>query len=298
MKEFYNLLNYQRPGDQIAQAAETGRLYYWRRGVKFRLIRYMQNREFAMLLPKWYTGQGKALRFRRCHNVQGFDFLRAYVGMDWKHKPYNLYISNARFKEGMPHSKVTQTTLEAIGWGQSYEDFISAVDFFLDIDAKSHDQIEYAHETLLMVMALLERLDVPFSVVFSGMGFHVVIPYEYFSHLNMSFHSDDENNIYGLFLSIAKKLYENFSELIDLAVYDSLRLRKLPNSVVHYREKKGETYSEKKYVAHQFTEKNDILSFCLEDYEFDNYYCRIYPRDPYVFNRTGNVEKLLLWLRE
>ena len=99
--------------------------------------------------------------------------------------------------------------------------------FYLDIDCEN--QLERAFsETLGACNLLIEHIGIGpdcLDIYFSGAkGFHVIVPLEVFGQ--PTYH-----NIMAIWLGLAKRLAKEDIKHIDLAVYQSSRVLRLPNSI-------------------------------------------------------------------
>lgn len=188
------------------------------------------------MIPSKCETTAKPTRNLRVNNIQQFQFLlKRYSAFEQK-QYYNLYYSLATFKDGVPYQDLTDLSTDARNneeWNKrSYREMV-AYDFCLDIDAGSHDDIEYCVQSLILIRDFLDLMDCPYYVRFSGMGFHVVIPYE-FIPASFSFDPKEKNNIYKAYTKVAKYMYDNFSEMVDYEIFDARRVIKLPYSLSIY----------------------------------------------------------------
>ena len=138
-----------------------------------------------------------------------------------------------------------------------------------------------------MIVKLLDTWNVPYSLIFSGCGFHIIIPYEYFKNYKYSFNPKEPNNIYKQFHKIAKYFYDMYSEMVDLGIYDSKRLCKIPYTLSHYLNRS--------YVSWAYNDLEEFNKFVLNDFELKNFIGNnnIRNRLVHVFNKNGNVDILL-----
>ena len=107
-------------------------------------------------------------------------------------------------------------------------------DLLIDIDASDHSEILHANKCTIEICKRLKQYDIEFEIVFSGCGFHIVIPYKHFETKKFSFDPDSDNSIYSAYSLIAKKLSSKYSEMVDYNLNDSRRLCKIPYSLAIY----------------------------------------------------------------
>ena len=137
-------------------------------------------------------------------------------------------------------------------------------------------------------ISLLDLFNCPYETRFSGRGFHVIIRGERFRKHNSNYLPYTENNIYELYSKIAIKIDKEITELIDLSIYDSRRLCKVPYSLA--------IFDDNIYVCHPFISKSEIQHFNIDDVELNNYSYDIRSRGSPVFNGQGNVNRLIEWV--
>ncbi|GAH36612.1 unnamed protein product, partial [marine sediment metagenome] len=210
------------------------RSYYYRLDVQYEIIKQLKNRECALLLPSWETNVKslkKSVRNLRVHSPQYLQ--RALKKLNFitvkETELFNLYGSVATYKEGIPFTVLYLADRDTKTWNRIHYTKMVAYDFFLDIDAGSHKDINHALRSCIMVCDFLTSLKCPYSVRFSGKGFHIIIPHKYFKFNKFDPH--DENNIYKSYYIIAKYILDEFSEMVDLSIYDSRRVCKIAYSL-------------------------------------------------------------------
>jgi hypothetical protein len=98
--------------------------------------------------------------------------------------------------------------------------------FFLDIDA---DNLSVAcEETIRSCTLLQDHLDITdasFEIYFSGQkGFHILIPLSVFGN-------PEETNLIGIWEQLARRLARENLPHLDLGIYQSSRILRLPNSI-------------------------------------------------------------------
>jgi len=210
------------------------RFYYGNYRIQHLLIKYLKDRELALLSPKAYNFN-YAIRNLRVHNTQSMQFWLKYIRMfDSPSRAYNLYYSMAKFEDGIPYRNVKDGNLKEdwAEWNKKAKESIIEYDMLIDIDAGDFSEMDAARMSAINIKQYLDFKDAPYYLRYSGMGFHFVIPYRFFPRLSCA--PDMKNNIYRLMKKLAKYLYDHFSEMVDLTIYDSRRIAKLPYSLSLY----------------------------------------------------------------
>lgn len=244
--------------------------------VKFEMIKFLKNREYGLyskINPKATT------RTFRAHSVQHLDMIWKATGTFVNKNLYNHYTSVAKFQDGVPMLTLNLFNRDTSDWVNSCWKKVVAYDFFIDIDSPDHDSMEFAKESALELMKMLDNMNCPYELRFSGMGFHFVIPYK-FCPQGYHFNPYDDGNIYRYFSHIAHHLNKKISELIDTNIYDLRRLIKCPYSL--------SCYGHGTYVSVTFNKRDDLLHFKLEDYEVNKWVGRMRGRGKHLFNDYGN----------
>lgn len=263
--------------------------WYKRRDVKFELVKQLFNREFAMLTPYWNKEKDikkRNIRMMKCHSVQHFDFLMKCKNFYLDKVPYNMYKSVAKYLNGIPNQTMNLKIRNNSDWKANHWKKISGYDFVIDIDVRTHSEFKYALMTAKDLWYLFNETNTPFGCTFSGKGFHFTIPHWFFTL--RSFNPKSDNSIYVLYSDIAHALQNQFSELIDVGIYDSRRLIKLAYSL--------SIYENQIYVAYPINMEWDIQNFKLEYYELERFDKPVVKRGQYLHNRHGNMNKLLMKL--
>lgn len=203
--------------------------WYFLAKVRYQLIKYTFNRETALIT----FDTKRPLRMLRVHNTQSIDFLLNAV--NWKTNRWNLYYSMARYNKGIPYQKFNLADRDNSGWKKNHWKEMVSNDFLIDIDATHHGEMDYAKDSAVRLANLFNENNIPHDIRFSGCGFHLVVPYEYFKEDGLSFDPLAETNVYNHYSLIAKKLNIEVSEMIDYKINDSRRLCKLPYSLALYK---------------------------------------------------------------
>lgn len=232
----------------------------------------------------------------RAHNSYQLQYIAKFFSMmSHGRKPYNLYYSLARFKEGIPKRQpLLNQKDENCGelWKGECWKHMEAYDFVVDIDSPSHDDFYMIREGAVSLAKWLKHTKVPFQLRFSGMGFHFVVPYEYFEHLGFSFEPFTENNIYVVFRKIAEQLKDMFSDFIDLKIYEHRRVLKIPYSLAVYP---GVILKRQVLVCLPLFSIDELEHFTLEQAHPDYVNLKAHNGllDFWTWNENGNVNALL-----
>jgi len=262
--------------------------WYGRSDVKFEIIKSLFNREMAILVPSWVKEDGKnfSTRMLRCHSVQHLDYILQKGLRVWdKNMVFNIYYSLARYRIGIPMQTFNFSERNNLLWNKEHFEDMQSYDFLIDIDAGDFEDIDMTYNSTKNIVNFFNKSNVPFELRFSGKGFHIIIPYIYFSLSNNKFNPNDKHNIYNLYFNTARKIYNKFSEMIDLKIYDSRRLCKIPFSL--------SIYKDNIYVCYPFSELDDFYNFKLEDFELMKFEKSVRQKKRTVFNEDGNIRKLL-----
>lgn len=257
--------------------------WYNNETVKRLILPHLKFRESAVISKQ---NDRMSMRYLSLFNEKSLDIMFKILKFCSKDKLYNLYSSLARFKGGFP----------VIGyWGnkrkmrmkdisENYHKIVLAADFAIDIDAPTHKYMDYAYISAKAIKKMFDTLDVPYSVRFSGCGFHFIIPACYFKH-DRSYDGYDQDSIYSVYRQIADSLSEEFSEFVDTSIYDMKRVLKVPYSLAQYKDST--------YVCYPFNDHEDFESFKLENMKPDHISKKLNTCKYRIFNELGSVDKLL-----
>ena len=258
--------------------------------VKFNIRTYTYRRETMFIKPKFSMKPGMTTRMIKIHNVQHLDLWLRQLRVSNNERDYNLYYSLAHYKNGIPNGSLNLAERTFGNWIDVHWKEMDAFDFLLDIDAGNHKEIDFAHYSAKQIKTLFDKLEVPYHLRFSGMGFHFVIPYRFFpvkceglSELHC-FNPDSDYSIYNIFMKIAMELHKDYSEMIDTGIYDSRRVAKIPYSLALYP---GRTYVCYPFKAFEFE------TFDLEYMRPRHFINKIVNEPEPLFNPNGNIFKLL-----
>jgi hypothetical protein len=153
-----------------------------------------------------------------CERFQFYDF------------PFNAYASVGKFPN-MPvfswNPKMRREEMDR--WNRNFLAEMTEYDFLMDID---NPDLRIAYATAYKTMQILREAQVAYSCVFSGnKGWHIRISYEDFSPEMKALPKP------GL-VTMLKKFAEKFTAVnglysIDLSIFDTRRIGKIPYSVVY-----------------------------------------------------------------
>ena len=268
-------------------------IWQYRLDVRYEQIKFMLNREFACLVPSYYrhTPMGKRnARNFRAHNTQSIQLiLDRILRYNEQQTVYNLYYSMAEYKGGLPlfSPNLTSRKKHADQWKTDHYKSMKGYDWLIDIDAGDHTEILQAKQTTIRICDFLDGYRVPYQLRFSGCGFHIIVPYDYFKVLKLSFDPYEEHNIYKVLSQLSKRLNEMFSEMVDWNITDSRRVAKLPYSISYY--------SKKEYVCLPLLTDEELHDFVLEKYELMKVInMKIRGRGTRTFNAGNTNPQLLL----
>jgi len=260
---------------------QTIKKYYRRTDVRFEIVKQLYRREFAVLKPSYMDQSKKNMRMLRCHNLNHFDYIMQYLKFFSTDNFYNFYKSLATYYNGIPIQKLNYTERGNGDWKQTHFKEMGSYDLMIDIDAGDHNDIQHAQYSAQIITEFYNKLNVPYYLIFSGKGFHIITPGNYF---NKSKNIIESDNIYFLYSAIARYLYNNFSELVDTGIYDPRRLCKLAYSLA--------IYDDSVYVAYPLNYYVELDDFRLKEYNLNGFDKPVTKRGMMLFNEKGNVKQL------
>ena len=264
--------------------------HYSRLDVLFEIRNQLVNRETAFLIPTWNKSKHNVInvRYLKCHSVQYIQscFRKFHYVTNADQEYFNFYKSVGSYSGGLPFTSLDVSQRDTDDWKKNHLDFMNAYDCFIDIDGGNHGEINHAHISTHLITKLLDDYKCPYNLIFSGCGFHIIIPYRFFMDRKFSFKPNQENSIYKKFSNIARFLHNSYTEMVDLKVYDSRRLQKVVYSLANYKRNT--------YVSWAFKSRLEFDNFQLDDYNIKNFNNEsIRGRGITLFNGNGNVNKLL-----
>lgn len=235
--------------------------WYSNQKVLHKIIQHTQNRELCLLEPKHLLhNPARNIRTLRAHNTQAIQFiLFKMLKCHERETIYNLYYSTATYTEGVPYSNPNLAERNMAEWKENYWKQISSVDFFLDIDAPSHDKVKYAREDAIQIS---RELKMKHEIRFTGCGFHILVPKMSLVLGNQNFEPLKDGNVWQEMTQIAEQFEDTYTELIDTNLNDSRRVIKIPYSLSFY--------PKNTYVCSPLSFQ-ELKDFEAEDYEYENY---------------------------
>lgn len=251
--------------------------YYKNKSVLFAMIPYLKDRALCYGEPKHKKKGQKLSSMHRCHNIQSLTYLNNKYGLNMGVE-YNMFTTIAKYRYGVPYDNKEKNTELLNSFYDNIPKHIIDYPFFIDIDVDDHKDMDYCILSVKSIIQLYNKLNIPYELRFSGRGFHILSK----NSNNMIFDPKHPKSIYKIYSSIALKLKNEFSDLIDVRVYDSQRRVKLPFSIAFY--------GDSKYVCTPIHPK-ELDDFRLNHYEVDKMRLRLSLRYPQNIN--GNLFKLM-----
>lgn len=252
--------------------------------VKFEMIKSTYNREVAFIVPSWEEENMKrrTLRMLRVHNVSDLDYHISATKMFRDSVPYNMYYSLMRYVEGIPKGNSNYSLRDWEEWNKTHTNEAIGYDLMVDIDSPNHNYLENAYHSAKTLKWYYDKNNIPYYLIFSGCGFHFITPSSYLP--SKSFNPLEEDNIYKWCRKFAVNLYDNFSEMVDINIYDSRRVCKIPYSLSFYKNDC--------FVCAPFNSEEEFNNFEYEDYRPENYKFTIRGRGKKLFNPNGNLKEV------
>ena len=260
---------------------------------KYEMFKEMKDKEIAFIAPKIKQLKDRqnnyAIRYMKLNNVQQLSILYDKSDSILNKMYFNIYMSCATYKDFpmFPFNQIKKKTkVEEMGWRSKHHKKIVSYDFFLDIDCPDIRYIMQAHKDALHIKQIFDAHLVPYQLIFSGEGFHFIVKNDIDEY---SFNPYNEKNIYKRFAEIARYLYDNVTEFIDLSVYDSRRVRKVPYSLA--------SYDHGVYMCYPFEDHNEFYCFDLEDMKAENI-GDVRGRGTHIFNQGNDPRNLFKVIKD
>lgn len=269
--------------------------WYYKPDVKFEIIKFLFNREFAVITPKYQTEQQYTVtRSMTAHNVKQLEYcLWNMLGGKNHDNIFCLYYTMAKYRNGLPRQtyKIRDRDKDLNeDWKNNCWKEIETYDLIIDIDCDTSEEVElYAYPSAKAIKKFLDSVPVPYEARFSGRGFHFIVSGDYFKELNLSYepYQRVEPSYYTLYGNIQKALSDRFSELVDCKVHDSRQLCKIPYTISFYKDNN--------YVCLPFMNHNEFERFKLIDYLVENNIKQTFRgRGTAVFNAGTSVSCTIL----
>jgi len=251
------------------------------------------NRELMTLVPKHLRGDPDVKKYycsggTRCLQATSpqniLYALEKQVKYDFLQIPINLYYSLSRYENGLPKLPpiLTMRKPETDHWKKTHHLEMISYDCLIDLDSPNREWMSFCKDSATAVINFLDKYKMQYYLRFSGMGYHVIIPYRCFAHLPVNFDPDDfKNSVYSLHNAITKWLHDNITELVDTDLHDSRRVTKIPYSLA--------VYHDGIYVCWPFKTRQEFDHKTWKDYRVDHTLSfqgeqRIYKRGQKLFN--------------
>lgn len=260
------------------------RKWYFNLSAQYNIFEQCKKREVML---KCINKPYRTTRFLKFVNVQSIQYYQHDIIHD---DVFNYYHTLATYKNGVPYDL---KTINAFGkaarkeaqqvWRKTHTDHVVSFDYLIDIDAGGDQDIMWSFESAKMIKALFDTCEVPYSLRFSGMGFHFVIP----NHVLVNGNIDDTIKEYG---EICRYLHNEISEMVDLNVVDSMRVVKAAYSLSCYEDGIMR-------VCFPFNSDEEFYNFSIGMSDPDFWHGKLYKRGIHIFNVEGNTVLLLKKIR-
>lgn len=263
--------------------------WYRNKKVFLEILRQSKDREIAVIESN-KDDKRHCIRNLNMQSIEAYKFMYVLVKKRVNNNR-NLYYSSATYRDEFPYLKHDSREYEE--WEKSFKasihEHITGIDLLIDIDLPDHSSTDTVGKySMLQVHKTLNYLNCPHEIRFSGKGFHVIVPYRYFSHLGLSFNSftKDRDSLTSLYKDVSSFLHDKVTETIDTGIYDVRRVIKMPYSFVNYK-------SIKEYICWPIHGELEVQNFNLFDARPEICIQKITGnRGLYVFNVDGNVNDL------
>lgn len=225
--------------------------YYTSPQILSRMAKYLKNRETVLIYSKATTTHTPNSILKRGFTIRTTNELRMLI----EHyrvvqNKVNIYYSLGSYNPlFQSHAKEPYSHHCMTGY-----------DLCIDIDQKYEASEQAVLVSAQLVQKVLKAKGYPFELRFTGRGFHFIVPYSVFG-ADISLNPDHPSNIYKWYKALAQELYDTCSELIDLNIYDSRRVVKLPYSLAFY--------PEGTFIC---TPINSLDKFNKENYKYENFF--------------------------
>jgi len=223
--------------------------WYTQTYIQLEIVKFLKERELAIFETFDNT---KSVRNIKAHKLKDFHYwLMRY---NFFERYYNVYYSLASFENGLPNfsPKPEERKKQTLEWNNNCHKYFQSYDLLLDIDAKSHEEMPIIHKQAKSLKTLFDKNKISYTLNFSGMGFHFILPYHTLSK-NHNFIPADKGSIFAFAGKVMDKIKEKYVKNLDITVNDHRRVVKVPYSLAIYK-------PEDVYVC-----------FPLSDDEFENF---------------------------
>lgn len=243
--------------------------WYLNQEVQRKITQTTTKREVSLLLSKGQPNPNFRFnkRYLSAYNTNHIDYIANWdLGLKKNNIVlYNMYYSIIKFKNLFPFFKFGENRgIDIKNWiSNKLITTIDKVDFFIDVDCKK-ESFEGGKNTIIEIKKLFDEYTIQYQIVASGKGFHIIANGEQFEKIEhtIELESESKKDIMNIYYFIAKYLKNNYSDLVDLAVYDLRRITKVPYSLVFYE---NETR-----VAIPFISWEEFFNYKFDDNLFSN----------------------------
>jgi len=285
--------------------------WYTRLDVKTAINEQLTNRELALIDKddsERKKGKTRSNRYNYSTNMKELTGTLFFCGLFTNPTYYNIYKSIATYYS-------TIGILNKKNWSINHTKKINNYDLVIDIDPLENTTagILEAKEGALLVIKLYDELNIPYSIKFSGKGFHITTDGNYIKNTtNISFLMNEENNVYKLCKQLQTRMKERISCLIDERINEPNRLIKLCYTLSLYPEisdirvclpinshEELENFHPKKALIENFHEKPDPFNkvWQFENVQNIKYSEKTFNKGGCFYNLIENMELDKEWLK-
>ena len=190
--------------------------YYENKTIKFELIKNMVGREVSFL------GENLKVRGIKAHMVKFLDL--NFKNFKFFDRELNIYYSLAKLKD-MPmftyNMQVRKKQMQ--NFNIEFDNYVVGYDFAMDFDAHEEGGFYQAFQDVKKIVKLFDKWEIPYSVRFSGSGFHLVIEDQFLPKMK------DFMMAFQGFAQYLKVIFDLKS--LDESIYDIRRIWKCPYSI-------------------------------------------------------------------
>lgn len=202
-----------------------------------KMLPYLKDREVAVCTKE--KSDYPFMRYIKIDKIEYIPFkINFYMRMN--KVPYNLYSSLNMFRNGMLACKTRE---DKDRFCDTFHKFLQGSDLGFDFDCDSPESIQFPQKDALYVCKTLEKLEMHPEIIFSGMGFQVVVRYEHLlpEWRRLSFNPFENGN----FFDVSSDWLRSFKKkcpTLDLKTIEPRRVFKVPYSLVYNRKKADEIF--------------------------------------------------------
>jgi len=197
--------------------------YYRNTTTLFEMVKQLKGKELI-----FFDGR-TAIRGLKAHYLKMLNYYFKTYGVGSFYFP-NFYISVANFMNMPSFSDNLKTRNEELRiFRGSFEKFVTGYDYLIDIDLLDKDNFAETYSEAKILFSYFKKI-VPFSIRFSGNGFHIIIDSSNFSFLPLK----DVINFQKFFtLSLIDSFKKQKIDLkcVDWKIISKRRMFKLPYSL-------------------------------------------------------------------